>query len=402
MRVLLQINETSNWGSTGRIAEGIGKRMQDEGWTNYLAYGRQANPSRLQTIRIGSQWDIYLHGIRTRLLDNHGFGSKRATAAFLHRVEKIKPDIIHLHNIHGYYLHIGLLFERLLDWNIPVVWTLHDCWPFTGHCAYYSVVGCRKWESHCHDCPQTKAYPTSWILDRSRKSFDTKKALFTSLKQMTIIPVSHWLEGEVKKSFLGIYPRLTITNGIDLSVFKPMPSHEVRKKLGINNRFMILGVANVWDTRKGLQDFIKLSKHLNQESVIVLVGLTSKQRKKLPEQIISIERTNSIAQLVSLYSAADVVLNLSVEESFGMTTIEGFGCGTPGIVYNSTASPELMGEGTGFIIEPGDIEDLLLKLATIRDKGKTTYRERCLQHAYTHFNQKEQYNSYCQLYQSLL
>lgn len=402
MGILLQINETSNWGSTGRIAEGIGNKMQNEGWTSYLAYGRQANPSRLQTISIGSQWDVYLHGIRTRLFDEHGFGSKKATATFLRHVEKIQPDIIHLHNIHGYYLHIGLLFERLKSWNIPVVWTLHDCWSFTGHCAYYAAAGCRKWETRCNDCPQTKVYPASWGWDRSGKNFDTKKALFTLLKHMTIVPVSRWLAREVKKSFLGVYPCLTIGNGIDLSVFRPVPSDETRQNLGIDNRFMILGVANIWEERKRLQDFIELSRHLDHESVIVLVGLTSEQRKNLPEKIIGLERTDSLEHLVSLYSAADVVLNLSVEETFGMTTIEGFGCGTPGIVYNRTASPELIGEGTGFITEPGDIEDLLHKLSTIRNKGKAAYRETCRRHASMHFQQAAQYNSYCQLYQSLL
>lgn len=195
---LLQINSTLNWGSTGRIAEEIGQVVLSKGWESYIAYGRQCNKSKSQSFRIGGDWAVYNHGLQTRLLDNHGLASRKETKHFIKQIERISPDVIHLHNIHGYYLNYSLLFDFLSKVNIPVVWTLHDCWAFTGHCSHYSYVGCNRWHTLCYDCPQKGDYPASCLIDRSEQNFRDKLRAFTLVKNMTLVPVSEWLAGEVR------------------------------------------------------------------------------------------------------------------------------------------------------------------------------------------------------------
>ena len=278
MKKLLQINSVVNSGSTGRIAEEIGQTAIAAGWESYIAYGRNNRPSQSKLIKIGSDLDIKMHGLQTRLFDRHGLGSKSATQELVEKIEKIKPDIIHLHNIHGYYINIEILFKYLQNTNIPVVWTFHDCWPITGHCSYFSFVGCDKWKTQCFSCPQKTDYPASWFIDRSEKNFNLKKKLFTSLPNVTLVPVSKWLYGILEESFLQNYPLKVIHNGINTEVFRPSTGDAFRAKHHFDNKFILLGVASVWSPRKGLKDFIALSKVLNNDFQIVLVGLTRKRR----------------------------------------------------------------------------------------------------------------------------
>ena len=402
MKTILQINTTVNSGSHGRIAEEIGKESMNNGWKSFIAYGRNERPSKSELIRIGTDYDIKLHGMLTRLFDRHGFGSKSATINLIKQIEKINPDIIHLHNIHGYFLNIEVLFNFLAESDIPVVWTLHDCWAFTGHCAYFDSVCCQRWKTGCYSCPLKKAYPASCVIDNSKKNYLDKRALFTSLKNLTIVPVSGWLESLVRDSFLKEIPVQTISNGIDLNLFKPTNNNkEVKESLGITSQFMLLGVASIWENRKGLDDFIKLSHLLDSNTKIVLVGLNDGQLKKLPSTILGIKRTENISQLADLYSAADIVLNLSSEETFGMTTVEGFACGTPGIVYNCTASPELITPETGLVVEKGIINDLLAAINTIRNNGKSFYSDHCINRATKFYDSKATIESYKTLYNRL-
>lgn len=192
---LLQINSIVNSGSTGRIAEEIGQTAIKAGWDSYIAYARKYGSSNSKLIKIGNNIDIKMHGLKTRMFDKHGLASKNATRNFITEIEKIKPDIIHLHNIHGYYINIEILFKYLKYSNIPIVWTLHDCWPITGHCTHFAFIGCEKWKSQCNNCPQKNSYPSSWLFDRSEKNFNLKKELFTSLPNLTLVPVSKWLAG---------------------------------------------------------------------------------------------------------------------------------------------------------------------------------------------------------------
>lgn len=397
---VLQINSTLNWGSTGRIAEEIGQEIMAAGGESHIAYGRYANSSQSNSIRIGGKWEVYFHVLYTRLFDGHGLVSLKATKQLIERIRVLNPDIIHLHNIHGYYLNYPMLFEFLVSSNIPVVWTLHDCWAFTGHCSHYSFTGCYRWKKKCYSCPQIKMYPQSWGIDNSESNFKKKSKIFTSIKNLTLVPVSKWLSKEVEQSFLKNIPIRTINNGIDVDVFT---SSSINKyELGLENKFTILGVANVWNNRKGLNDYITLRDKLSDDFQIVLIGLSERQIKKMPNGIKGIGRTNSIQELVSYYSVSDVYINFSVEESLGLTTCEAMACGTPAIVYNCTACPEVVSPDTGFIVNQGDFEGVLAAINIIKEKRKETYAKACRERVSLHYNKRISYAEYLQLYNEIL
>lgn len=402
MKTLLQINSVVNSGSTGRIAENIGRIAMGKGWKSYIAYARNERPSQSQLIKIGSDWDIKMHGVQTRLLDNHGFASNRATHRFIEEVERIKPIIVHLHNIHGYYINIEILFNYLAKADIPVVWTLHDCWSFTGHCTHFDFIGCDKWKTHCYECPQKKSYPASYLIDNSRNNFSRKRELFNSVKSMTIVPVSNWLGGLVGESFLKEYPIKVIHNGVDLSTFKPMDTESVAKKYNTQDKYVLLGVANIWDERKGLQDFIKLSKHLIDDELIVLIGLSKEQTKCLPSNIIGLERTESVQELAELYSLADVFINPTYEDNFPTTNIESLACGTPVVTYKTGGSPEAFDANTGFVVNQGDIDGLIKVVAEINNKGKNYYFDVCVDRARRMYDKENRFEEYINLYEQLI
>lgn len=401
MGKLLQINSTINWGSSGHIAEEIGQIAISKGWESYIAYGRYSSESISHSIQIGSRWEVYNHLLRTRLFDNHGLASKKATKSLINQIVNINPDVIHLHNIHGYYLNYKLLFEYLSIINKPVVWTLHDCWSFTGHCSHYSYVGCNRWRTLCHDCPQKGSYPSSWFVDRSEHNYRDKLRAFTSVRNMTLVPVSEWLAREAKQSFLKKYPIQVICNGIDTDVFSPQ--QVCKADLGLDDRFMILGVANVWSLRKGLKDFIKLRERLPEsEYMIVMVGLNDNQIKNLPKGIIGIKRTNNAQELAQYYSAANIYFNASVEETFGLTIAESLSCGTPAIVYNSTACPEVLSSETGFIVEPNDVDAVVNIVKHVKRNKQEKTALICRDFAIREYDKEKKYIEYMNLYDNIL
>lgn len=402
MKTLLQINTVVNSRSTGRIAEEIGQIAISKGWKSYIGYGRDERPSKSYKIKIGTDWDIKMHGLQTRLFDNHGFASKRATRKFIKEIERIKPSIIHLHNIHGYYINIEILFNFLAQADIPIVWTLHDCWSFTGHCVYFTFVGCDKWKTHCKECPQKKEYPASYLIDNSYNNFRLKRKLFNSVRRMTLVPVSNWLTDLLGESFLKDYPVKTIHNGVDLNTFKPITTDAVSIELDVKGKFIILGVANVWEKRKGLEDFIELSKHLEEDEVIILIGLSKKQIQGLPSNIIGLERTESVQKLVEIYTLADVFVNTTYEDNFPTTNLEALACGTPVITYKTGGSPEAIDETTGFVIAPGDIDKLVDILSEIKSKGKKYYSKVCVDRARELYNKNDRFEEYFTLYEELL
>lgn len=402
MKKLLQINSVINSGSTGRIAEEIGLTAIAAGWKSYIAYGRNDRPSSSKLIKIGTDKDIKLHGLQTRLFDRHGLGSKGATTDFIRQVEDIKPDIVHLHNIHGYYINMEVLFHYLKKVNIPVVWTFHDCWPITGHCSYFTFVGCEKWKKKCYDCPQKTSYPASWLVDRSEKNFHLKKELFTSLPNLTLVPVSNWLSGILKDSYLQGFPIKLIHNGINTDVFKPSTSRAFRSKHDLENKFILLGVASVWSPRKGLKDFFELSKHLNSEYQIVLVGLSREQIEQLPDNILGIERTESVEELAELYASCDVYVNPTYEDNFPTTNLESLACGTPVITYKTGGSPEAIDELTGIVVEQGNIGKLIDAFEMVKNKGKQYYSDACVNRAHRLYKKEDRYQEYIELYERLL
>lgn len=404
-KTLLQINVTSNWGSHGKIVEDIGALAMTKGWHSVIAYGRNENPSHSETIKIGSVLSVNEHVIESRLFDNHGLASRGATHRFIKKIDLLKPDIIHLHNIHGYYINYQLLFRYLKKKDIPVVWTLHDCWAFTGHCAYYDYVGCEAWRTGCcKPCPSTNAYPKSIWLDQSKKNWILKREAFNSVHNLTLVPVSIWLANQLNKSFLSHYPIRIIHNGVDIDTFKPKDGYhkeELRKHYELDGKKVLLGVANVWDERKGLNDYLKLSKMLYEDYRIVLIGLNDSQIKNLPSNVVGLSRTKNQVELAAWYSLADIVLNLSYEETFGMTTVEGFSCGTPSIVYDRTASPELAGSGTCLVAEAGNIDDVLRNVTKLGQKTLEVTTN-CRKRAVEYYDKTKCFTQYVDLYEELL
>lgn len=402
MLKLFQINTTYSWTSTGRIAVEIGQKVMEYGWKSYIAYGRYIIPGTSHAIKIGNKLDVYNHVLQTRLWDLHGLASKRATLQLIQKIKEVQPDIIHLHNIHGYYLNYPILFDFLASVDIPIVWTLHDCWTFTGHCAYYTYAKCERWKSGCHHCPQKKAYPATLFLDNSSFNYELKKKYFTRLKNLTLIPVSNWLKNELKQSFLKNYPIQVINNGIDLKIFKPSePTY--KSKNGLEGKYIVLGVASVWEDRKGLNDFISLNKVLSDKYQIILVGLSPKQIKALPDSIIGINRTNNIHELAELYATADVFVNPTWEDNFPTTNLEALACGTPVITYRTGGSIEAIDDQTGTIVNPGDIENLAKGIEKICNRED--YREMsnsCRERAVRLYDKQQRYEAYYQLYLNLL
>lgn len=403
MPKLFQICIEGNTGSGGRIAEEIGILAIQRNWNSYIAFGRSPRPSKSNLIRIGSDWDVYLHGLKTRLFDRHCLGSKSATKKLVKKIEEIKPDIIHLHQIHGYYINIKILFDFLAKASIPVVWTFHDCWSITGHCAHFDFVCCDKWKTECNKCPQKREYPASLFIDRSTENYYLKKKLFLSVKQMVIVPVSNWLENIVQDSFLGNYPIQTIHNGIDTSVFKPQNNHlKTREKYNIGKRFMLLGVASPWTKKKGLSDFIKLSKLLLEDEIIVLIGLNNAQQKNLPNNILGLAKTENRQQLVDLYSAADILINPTWEDTFPTTNLESLACGTPIITYRTGGSVESVSPETGYIIEKGDIQELVKVIRAVKLIGKPSFSNACRKRAVALYSKDDRFIEYFDLYERII
>ena len=349
----LFINSVAGVGSTGRIAADKCRELMRVGHDCVLAYGRTCgNCDDITTVRIGSDLDFKIHGVMNRIFDNQGFNSAAATRRFLKWVRDYDPDVIWLHNIHGYYIHVGLLFEYLRFSGKKIIWTLHDCWSFTGHCAYFDYVGCSKWKTGCEKCPQKKNYPASLLVDGSRENYESKKYHFTGIPNLTLQVPSQWLADRVRAGFLGEYPVEVVYNTVNREVFRPTPS-DFREKHDLRDKRILLGVANIWEERKGLKDFVALAKLLDDRYKIVLVGLTPEQSRNLPSNILCLPRTDNICQLVEIYSAADYYINPSVEETFGMTTLEALYCGTTPIVYQGTACEEIVREFGGVAVPSG-------------------------------------------------
>lgn len=408
MKKLLQINPVLRVNtSTGRIMQEIGELAMQHGWESYIAYsyGRDGiKPCKSHLVPVGNRWSVVWHGIVTRLFDRHGLSSDEATRRFIRQIEELNPDIIHIHNIHGYFLNYKILFEFLSRYGKPVIWTVHDCWLYTGHCYYYSYIGCNKWQIGCRHCPQKKEFPTSWLLDRSERNFLDKKAAFTSMpkERLTIVPVSEWIRGEMEHSFLKGYDMRVIHNGINLEVFNIYGTEEVKNKYELGGKHILLGVASIWSREKGLDDFIELSAMLNEDETLVLVGVDAVIQKRLPQNIVGIRRTENIRQLAELYSAADVFVNLTWQDNYPTVNLEAIACGTPVVTYRTGGSIEAVTEHTGFVVEQGDVKGILEAVRKIEKEGKTSYQQPCRDYALAHFNKEERYADYLRLYDELI
>ena len=401
---LLQINVTVNVGSTGRIAEQIGSAVMAKGGESYIAHGIGSVVSKSKVVTIASRWNYRLHRNLSKWTDMQGRFSTLVTMRLVRKIKKITPDIIHLHNIHGSYINYKVLFNYLRNANIPVVWTLHDCWPMTGHCAHFAYAKCERWKTGCYNCPERKSYPTSKFFDRSRKNYIDKREVFTSVKNITLVPVSNWLGEIAKESYLKACKIEVIHNGIDINTFVPDTENQLKAQYNIStDKRIVLGVASPWGKRKGFDDFISLSKLLSQDKYqVVLIGLSDKQRQLLPDGVIGLLRTGSVEELAQWYSAADVFVNLTYEDSYPTTNLEAISCGTPVVTYKTGGSPESITPYTGRVVEQGDLESVVEAIEELCAKDRDEMRERCREYAVAHFDKQDCFNKYVDLYEKLI
>ena len=388
-RVLL-VNTVAGTGSVGRLVIGLYDMLEESGYECLVAYGRGDIPQGVRGYRIGEDFDMYVHGGLSRLTDRHGFYSKRATEEFINVIEDFDPDIIHLHNVHGYYLNIQVLFEYLKKRDIRIIWTLHDCWTFTGHCSHFEYIGCMKWMTGCSKCEQLGEYPKSLGKDNSERNYIDKKRLFTGLDNVTLVTPSEWLSMRVAQSFMSEYHRVVVPTGIDLTQFHPIKEERrednivfrLRNNLNLRNKNILLGVANPWRERKGLLQFVNLSKVLNDRCVIVLLGLSDSQLSDLPDSIIGLSHTDSVEELAALYSMADIYINLTLEDTFPTTNIEALACGTPVITFRAGGSAESIDDTCGISVERNSIQGVVAAIDTIlSQKGKAYTKEQCVRRA---------------------
>lgn len=396
MKVFI-INSFFSTGGPPRIVDGVIHQLQEQGDEFVLAAGREVPPPDIQTIRIGTRLNKYWHWLGSRLWDAQGFCSRKATKKLVDEIKAYQPDVIHLHNLHGYYLHVEVLFDYLKHAGIPVVWTLHDCWTMTGHCSHFDYIHCEKWKSGCFQCPQTGCYPICIGLDRSRLNYARKKSAFCGVPGLTLVSPSQWLCDIVSQSFLRDYPLRLIRNGIDLSRFSPAQS-DLKERLGLVGKKVVLGVAQVWGERKGLTAFLRLSEKLPDEYQIVLVGMTSEQQQKLPRKIIGIGRTSTVSELTEYYSMADSFVNPTLEDTSPLTNLEALACGTPVITYATGGSPECISEGMGLVVPRDDLDGLCRGILLQRKTPEIS--RRCIVQA-GNFDSKKTFAKYCSLFQEV-
>lgn len=399
---IVEINMT-NFGSTGKIMLQIAEMVNsNHGSAICCVPSSRVNKKNKQEnqVFIGTILTRQIHRYLARYTGFQDCFSIIATIRFLKHITKYKPDLIHLHNIHGNYINLPMLFHYIKKYNIPVIWTLHDCWSFTGQCPYFTMVKCSKWQTGCYECPQTNIYPSSYV-DRTRTMWKLKKKWFEGVENLIIVTPSHWLANLVKKSYLKNYDVRVIHNGIDLKVFHPTFS-DFREKYNIGMlKKIVLGVAFDWGEQKGLDIFIKLSQELDEEKYqIVLIGTDEIIDKGLPRNIISIHRTHNQTQLAEIYTVADIFVNPTREENYPTVNMEAIACGTPVITFNTGGSPESVEENTGLVIPCDDFE--LLKLSIKKICELEIFSERDCVESAVKFDKNKKYEAYIKLYESLI
>jgi len=407
MPKLLQINVSANCGSTGKISEQIGLVAKSKGWDCYQVYS-YGQESAMRLIQTGGSVNRMLHYAEQRIFDDEGLASRLVTKRAIRQIKAIQPDVIQLHNIHDHYINYRILFEYLNSTDIPVVFTIHDFWPVTGHCFHFIGADCNRWkEEGCHDCPMAHVFPNN-LCSSARKNFELKKRLFFPNKNLHLVPVSQWVGDLMKESFLGDKKISVIPNGIDTKLFTPtefIPGSKILEqyRAATEGKFVILAVAGRWDVGdKRLEDYIKMSEMLSEDEVIVLVGVNDEIRVKLPSNIFGLGRTEIPQELAAIYSMSDVLISLSGSETFGLTVIEANACGTPAVVYDNTAPPALITPETGYVAKNKDVEDAYAKVQTIKQRGKSTYNNSCIKFARERFDKDKCFEEYIKLYERLI
>lgn len=396
---IVQINIVCR-GSTGKIMREIQECADENGFETYSFCGRGAPFSNLRAENFEMPLEVPVHFAITLLFTMHGHGSYLSTKSLIKKLKMINPDVIHLHNVHGFYLNLKVLFEYLkYEYKGSVIWTMHDCWAFTGYCSHFISAGCNKWKTHCENCPKIRnSYPYGLFFDTSRSEFDYKKKLFLNIPNLKIIAPSSWMESLLKQSFLKSYPILKIHNWIDFKTFVPSPDNiDFKKKYNIGmNKKIVLGVSNVWEDKKGLKIFYNIAKEISDDYQILLVGLNDLQLKKLPKKIIGIKRTTDIKELVMIYSSAYVLLNPSIEESFSLVTLEALACNTRVIVQNTSAVHEMVDRHSGIVLSDFECSSYL---AAIEQVGKLDQSDNKIRQSVLKYNKEFILKQYLKLYE---
>ncbi len=397
---ILQINAVSGIRSTGRICVEIADYLNDNGAEGYIAYSEGIPYEK--GYKIGTALEKRLHALFSRVFGLQAHFSRFGTKHLLKYIDNLKPDVVHLHNLHSNYINLKLLANYLAKNDIPTVITLHDCWFYTGKCTHYTVDNCYKWKTCCKDCPRLRNDNPSWFFDCTKKMYNDKRKILNEIRRLAIVGVSDWITNEAKKSYFTSDKIITnIYNWIDSNVFQPINVDDIKYKLKLKSKFIIVGVASEWSNAKGLDKFIELSKMLQDDMTIVLVGNIN-INTKLPDNILNIKETHNVEELISYYSMANVLINMSFEESFGKVSAEALACGTPIIVFDSTANPELVGDGCGYVVEKNDMTGIRNAIFEVHKNGKENYSKKCIEFANTRFNKNERINNYVELYQKLL
>lgn len=401
MKKILYISGAINFGAPGRIVEQTGMLAMQHGYDVLVAHSsRNENPSRLPHFAVTTKFQEVIHAAGAKFLDLHGLLSTRQTAQLVERIKEYQPDIIHLHNVHGYFCNFKVLFEYLDTIDTPVVWTMHDCWPFTGRCFHFVGADCYKWKTGCHDCRVEKGYTVSPFYDRSKQLYELKKTIFPAVRNLTLVPVSDWLASFIKDSFLKKCNIHTIHNGVDLKKFCPMDGARLKTMHQLDGKFVVLGVASPWNKRKGLNDFCILRSLLPDAYTIILVGVSQTQIRRLPEGVIGISRTESQRELAEYYSMADVFVNMTYLDNFPTVNLEALACGTPVITYRTGGSPEAVDEKTGIVVEQCDLNGIVSAIERLRAHPLSS--EACRKRAEEHFDKDKCFEEYIKLYDSLI
>ena len=401
---VIQIN-TVNTGSTGKIALSIHEYLKSKNIDSYFFYGIGKNVDN-NVKKFTNMFEIHIHAVLSKIFGLQGYFSIFATFRLLRIIKKINPNIIHLHNYHGSYLNFKMLLKFVKKNNIPFIITMHDCLIFTGKCPHYSKINCQRWKEKCGKCVQKKRYPKSLFFDFSKKILLDKKKYFNSIENICFVAVSDWLKNEAMKSYLNAKQIVRIYNGININVFKPIESNniiEIQKEYNLQKKFVILSVASSWNYDKGLKQLIDLSKLLTNDEIIFLVGISNELVSKLPDNIVGINKTENIHDLIDIYNMADVCISCSLEETFGLTIIEAMACGTPCVVFKSTALPELIDDGIqGYIVEPNNIVKMYESIEIIKKNGKKYYFNNCINNVKRNFDVNYMNFQYFELYKRML
>lgn len=397
---IVQINAVNGIKSTGRSTEELSDFIKKEGHESYIIHSE--GTTNCDSYKIGNTIEKKVHGLLSRISGKQGYYSSYSTKKLIRFLRRIDPDIIHLRNLHANFINLEILMEYIIECEKNVVLTLHDCWFYTGKCTHYTVDNCFKWQDSCGNCPRLKKDIPSIIFDRTTYMLRDKQNWYKKISNLAVIGVSDWITNEAKNSILAeanIIRR--IYNGVDLNNFYPKNDAKFKKNHNLQDKYVLLGVASKWTKDKGLNKFLELSKYLEKNEVIVLIGNIIGV-ELLPENIINIKETENLELLADIYSSSDLFLNLSLEETFGKTTAESLACGTPAIVYNTTANPELIGKGCGEIIYSENINEIREKINKIKSINKNEYSYNCRKYAEENFDKVKNNAKYIELYKELL